>query len=254
MFIGFILFCAWYKSPKQKGRRGEKHVFQELCKLPEGYHILNDCILTTDRGTTQIDHLVVSRCGVFVIETKNYRGEIYGDDDRQEWKQIIVTKVRYNKKWWKVYTYVTKNEFYNPVRQARGHAAEIRKNLADLINVPIVPIVVFTGRANISNVKTNNVVVYDYELVSTICRYNVPVISEQQVLAIKERINERNVRAVVDDRTHIHNVKNVAKQVNNTIRAGICPRCGGRLIEKKGKYGRFCGCSNYPRCKFTQNI
>ena len=47
---------------------------------------------------TQIDHIVVSKFGVFAIETKNYRGEIYGNDNIQEWKQIIVTKVTYPKK------------------------------------------------------------------------------------------------------------------------------------------------------------
>ena len=34
----------------------------------------------------------------------------------------------------------------------------------------------------------------------------------------------------------------------------VCPKCGGRLKEKKGKYGKFLGCSNYPKCKYTENI
>lgn len=254
LFIGFVIFCAWYGSPKQKGKRGEKHVFRELCKLPPGYHILNDCMLSTERGTTQIDHLVVSRFGIFAIETKNYKGDIYGDDDRQEWKQIIVTKVRYDKKWWKEYTYVTKNEFYNPVRQASGHAAELKKTLKDVVNIPIIPIVVFTGSANIKNVRTNHIVIYSHQLTSTILSYTEPVLTDQQILAIKERINNRNVRAFVDDKTHIRNVKNVARQVNNTINAGICPRCGGNLVLRQGAYGRFYGCSNYPKCKFTHNV
>lgn len=254
LIFGFIFFVAWYGSPKQKGKRGEKRVFKELCKLPVGYHILNDCILATERGTTQIDHLVVSKFGIFVIETKNYKGEIYGDDNRQEWKQVIVTKVRYKKKWWKEYTYVTKNEFYNPVKQASGHAVELKKNLQDLIDVPIIPIVVFTGTANIKNVKTNHIVVYDYQLVSTIISFIEPVLTEQQILEIKERINNRNVRSFVDDKTHIRNVKNVANQVNNTINAGICPRCGGNLVLRQGAYGSFYGCSNYPKCKFTHNV
>lgn len=71
-------------------------------------------VLKTASGTTQIDHVVVSKFGVFAIETKNYRGEIYGNDDREEWTQIIVTDVTYMKKWWKTYSYVTKNRFFNP--------------------------------------------------------------------------------------------------------------------------------------------
>lgn len=53
----------------------------------------------TDKGSTQIDHIVVSKYGVFAIETKNYRGEIYGDDNREKWTQIIVTEVTYRRKW-----------------------------------------------------------------------------------------------------------------------------------------------------------
>ena len=58
---------------------------------------MDDVVLKTDRGTTQIDHIVVSKYGLFAIETKNYRGEIYGDDNRKEWTQIIATDVTYRK-------------------------------------------------------------------------------------------------------------------------------------------------------------
>ena len=33
----------------------------------------------------------------------------------------------------------------------------------------------------------------------------------------------------------------------------VCPKCGGSLIERSGKYGKFFGCSNYPKCNFTKN-
>lgn len=34
-------------------------------------------------------------------------------------------------------------------------------------------------------------------------------------------------------------------------RVQICPRCGGNLIDRNGKFGSFYGCSNYPKCKYT---
>ena len=40
----------------------------------------------------------------------------------------------------------------------------------------------------------------------------------------------------------------------NTIMEGICPKCGGKLVPRKGKYGEFLGCSNYPKCKFTKKV
>ena len=36
--------------------------------------------------------------------------------------------------------------------------------------------------------------------------------------------------------------------------ASVCPECGGKLLEKSGVYGKFIGCSNYPRCQFTRKI
>lgn len=251
LIIGFSIYSAWRNSPTQKGKRGENLIYQELCRLPVGYHILNDAIFRTERGTTQIDHLVVSKYGIFAIETKNYRGVIYGDDNKQEWKQVIVTRVRYKNKWWKVYKYVTKNTFYNPVKQACGHAVELKKNIADIVDVPVIPIVVFVGSADISNVKTNRIVLYASQLNNAISSFRNVVLSEEQIYAIKERINQRNVRAIVDDSTHKKNVRNVANKVNNTINSGICPRCNGKLVYRQGRYGSYYSCSNYPNCKFT---
>ena len=81
--LGFLILGWWYNSPAYKGKEGENRVHNILLQLPDDYVIIDDVVLRTDRGTTQIDHVVVSRYGVFAIETKNYRGEIYGDDNRK---------------------------------------------------------------------------------------------------------------------------------------------------------------------------
>ena len=128
--IILFVFIARYDSTSQKGKRGEMRVSSILSRLPEEYTILDDLVFRTEKGTTQIDHVVVSKYGVFAIETKNYRGEIYGDDNRKKWTQLIVTEVTYTKKWWKTYTYVTKNQFYNPVKQSVGHAFKIKEMLS----------------------------------------------------------------------------------------------------------------------------
>ena len=46
---------------------------------PPDYHLLNHVTLRLKDGTTQIDHVLVSRFGVFVIESKDYKGWIFGD-------------------------------------------------------------------------------------------------------------------------------------------------------------------------------
>lgn len=249
--VGLFILRARYNSPKNIGKRGEARVDNLLKDLPQGYYVLNDVVLKTDRGSTQIDHVVVSKYGLFVIETKNYRGEIYGDDNRQEWTQIIATDVRYARKWYKTYTYITKNHFYNPIKQSLGHLYEIRKNLPEIKFLKIIPIVVFTGDADISNVQTNSLVIYDTALITTILQYQKELISDSEVQIILNHLSEKNVREIIDNKTHIHNIKTAEREYNRQVESGICPRCGGNLVLRKGQYGSFYGCSNYPKCKFT---
>ena len=251
LFGGLIAFQIWYNSPTRKGQRGEAKVHDILLQLPDEYFILDDIVFATDKGTTQIDHIVVSKYGVFAIETKNYRGEIYGNDQLKKWTQIIVTEVTYIKRWWKTYTYVTKNHFYNPVKQSIGHVYRIKENLKEWPRLKVVPIVVFTGDVNLEKVESRNHVVYESDLISVILSYRTASLSDNDVRSIANSLAESNVRELVDNKTHVRNVKSVAVEYKRRVASGICPKCGGNLIERSGKYGRFLGCSNYPRCTFT---
>ena len=51
------------------------------------------------------------------------------------------------------------------------------------------------------------------------------------------------------NKEHVQNIR----QTQAELKEGICPRCGGKLVERKGKYGKFFGCSNYPKCTFILN-
>ena len=248
--ISLVAARWWYTSPQQKGKQGEQKVRDILSCLPEDYHVLHDIILKTEKGTTQIDHVVISRYGVFAIETKNYRGEIYGDDTRKKWTQLIVTDVTYAKKWWKTYTYVTKNNFYNPVKQSLGHAFRIKEQLTAFPNIKVIPIVVFAGDAIISNIRSNHHVIYENSLLEVINTYKTCYLTDDDVQTVLEILNKNNIRETVSDRQHVENIRNAAREVNATINSGICPKCGGHLVERHGKYGTFYGCSNYPHCRF----
>ena len=251
LVVSLFIYLARYNSAKQKGKRGEMRVSAILSKLSDEYTILNDLVFRTEKGTTQIDHIVVSKYGIFTIETKNYRGEIYGDDNRKEWTQLIVTKVTYAKKWWKTYTYVTKNRFYNPVKQSVGHALRIKELLSVFPHVKIVPIVVFTGDAILRYVESNNHVVYEKNLLDVIDGYKTTYLTDNDVQAVLAILTSNNIREKVSDRQHVKNLRIAAREVNATINSGICPKCGGHLIKRNGKYGTFYGCSNYPKCRFT---
>lgn len=56
---------------------------------PDSWHVLNNITLKLEKGTTQVDHILVSKFGVFVIETKHYSGWIFGDENSKEWTQVI---------------------------------------------------------------------------------------------------------------------------------------------------------------------
>lgn len=236
---------------KQIGQRGESIVASYLASLSDEYTTFNNVVLSHDNTTTQIDHLVVSKYGVFAIETKNYRGILYGTDKRQNWTQIIKTDVVYPRKPWKTYTHITKSTFYNPVKQAWGHCFVLKQLLKEFPHLPIVPIIVFAGYGDLSNIQTANYIVHDVHVLSVISKYKSVFLSEQGLQRVKEIIQSNNVRYQVDDWTHINNIRQKKKEADNLAESGICPRCKGQLVRRKGPSGMFWGCSNYPKCKFT---
>lgn len=71
ILVAFILIILFrIKMPSIKGRLGESKVSNILKRLSDEYFVINDLLLKTSRGTTQIDHVVISKYGIFVIETK----------------------------------------------------------------------------------------------------------------------------------------------------------------------------------------
>lgn len=256
LVAGFAIWLLgqWLNSPRYKGKAGEARVVGALSQLPEGYYQLSDVVFKTNHGTTQIDHIVVSKYGVFTIETKNYRGEIYGNDDREQWTQMIVTDVTYAKRWWKTYTYVTKNHLYNPVKQSKGHAAQIKRLLGnDYRHVPVIPIVAFAGEADISKVETRRHVVYVSQLPGVLGQYRAECLNDEQVLQVYDLLQQSNIRDQVKDREHVASVYNARFKKEAMVASGHCPNCGGTLVYRNGRYGSFYGCSNYPKCRFTKN-
>lgn len=263
VFIVFLVVLIWLRKRNSnqkikvtKGFVGESMVKGILKNLPDDYYAMHDFILEKNQGSTQIDHVVVSKYGVFVIETKNYIGKIYGNDDRDSWTQIILTDVTYEKKWWKTYTYVTKNKFYNPVRQNLGHVYEIKKILKEcsyLPYLPVVSIVVFSDNADISGVKSNNHVINMRDLIETIMNYDKVYLPEGSASRVIDLISLRNERCTVDVKKHVQNVQTAMNKYRDNLILGICPRCGGSLQLRSGKYGNFYGCRNYPKCKFTKD-
>lgn len=114
--LALSLLGRFLRSPKMKGRFGEAVVSIAALKRldPKVYRVFNDLVLPRPdgKGTTQIDHVVVCPFGIFVIETKNYAGWIFGDEDSRYWTQVIYGK---------------KSRFQNPLHQNALHVRALVK-------------------------------------------------------------------------------------------------------------------------------
>lgn len=110
--FGLVLVVLFFKSPFGKGLLGEAFVnailYFGLDK--EEYRLIKDVTLYTEDGTTQIDHIIVSVYGVFVVETKNMKGWIFGGEHQSSWTQSI---------------YKHKMKFQNPLHQNYKHTKTI---------------------------------------------------------------------------------------------------------------------------------
>jgi restriction system protein len=94
------------------------------------HHLLNSVTLPTEDGTTQIDHVLVSRFGVFVIETKHYGGWIFANANSPVWTQVMFKRT---------------SKFQNPLRQNYKHVKAVQGLLEFIPPQYIRSAVVFTG-------------------------------------------------------------------------------------------------------------
>lgn len=99
---------------------------------PPDYHLMNHVTLKLKDGTTQVDHILVSRFGVFVIETKDYKGWIFANAEQANWTQVL---------------FKAKFKFQNPILQNFRHVCAVQDLLDFLPPGAIKSAVVFTGEA-----------------------------------------------------------------------------------------------------------
>lgn len=179
-------------SSKIKGDYGELRLSSVLKSLPNGYHVIDNIMLRTKKGTTQIDHILVSNAGILVIETKNYKGRIYGDIRGRVWTQTLYNGAH--------------NKFYSPVKQNEGHI----RNLIRSIRVPsgiVGGVIVFTDEtADLRFVKCEFCHTPE-TLYSYIMRNRTAVLTDGQVLNIIRRIDKVNIDTYENRLIHKEYVK-----------------------------------------------
>ena len=240
-FVLLIMGMALLSSPAMKGRIGEFEVKRYLNKLDaEEYTVLHDVLLPTAKGkTSQLDHLVISKAGVFVIETKNYRGWIYGNERSKQWTQVI---------------YKRKEKFYNPLFQNYGHIQALKQIVGEQFHIPYYSLVVFSERAVLKKIEVSTLdthVMQTGQLLKCIRGYQEEVLTPMQRKGILYRLQAMSIEGKEARSAHVQQIQKDQAEKKAQIKAGICPKCGGSLVQRKGRNGPFYGCSHFPACRFT---
>lgn len=230
----FVLILAlsalFFRRTKTRGEMGEDAVKRVIGKTKENKrYVINDLILQHGDMTSQIDHVVVNPRGIFVIETKNYSGKIFGTTGQREWTQILADGR-------------TQNKFYNPVKQNATHVYAVKEIVGKL---PVRSLVVFVQN-NVEHIEADNVIPL-YLLKRELNRGEDVLTDEEMKNAYLNLVSHRA------DVTHKEHIENVHRQQND-IKNGICPHCKVKLVLRHGPYGYFWGCPNYPKCKFKKKL
>lgn len=168
--FGFLAFAHHLKTKQNArdenymaaGLRGENEVAKILAEnLDNTYYLYNDLLIRTGFTRAQIDHLVVCPKGIFVIETKNWRGRITGDEEGRSWLQYRAPDL-------------PPRPLSNPVLQNRRHVAVLERFLraGGVPDLPLIPMLVFTGRNTTLDIKNQKtLLLWPRETVDHILRH-----------------------------------------------------------------------------------
>ena len=242
IYLNMMFSAAWYlipififaiiiKSAWFKGVLGEWQV-NLLIKFfldKNEYHLIKSVTLPTDDGTTQIDHIIASKYGIFVVETKNMKGWIFGSAKHT-------------------------SKFQNPVHQNYKHV----KTLEDLIltgckakNDCIFSVIIFIGDSTFKT-KMPDSVRFARGGIEYIKSKRDILFSEDEVVDIIKQIeSDRLERSFKTNRQHVEHVKEIVKEKSDTE---SCSRCNSDMVLRKATKGKnagneFWGCSAFPKCR-----
>lgn len=239
--IPAALVIGLFQSRWFKGILGEAlvKVVAKLRLPAETYHPIHNVTLPTSDGTTQIDHVFVSRFGIFVVETKNMKGWIFGGENQAQWTQTLFKK---------------SFKFQNPLRQNYKHV----KALEAALDVPaeaIRSVVVFFGGCTFKSPMPANVT-SGGDYITYIKSFREPVLSELEVQNAVSRIQVG--RLAPSRETHRQHLQQLRTRLDLAAERK-CPKCGSGMVLRTAKQGanartQFWGCTAYPRCRAVQNV
>ena len=227
-------------TPIAKGFFGELAIrlFSRLRLDKELYRPIHNVTLPTPDGTTQIDHVFVSPYGIFVVETKNMSGWIFGSERDKQWTQ-------------KIYRHTSR--FQNPLHQNYKHT----KALENLLGVPaetIHSVVAFIGDSSFKTDMPPNVT-EGGGYIRYIKSFRNPIFTATQVDDLVRRIKRDQLKPTLA--THLEHVERLQMRSDTNVER-LCPKCGSQMVLRTARFGsnagrKFWGCSAFPKCRVVQN-
>ena len=187
---------------------------------------------------TELDVIMIHEKGIFVFESKNYSGWIFGSADQQKWTQCFPNK--------------EKHQFYNPIMQNHTHI----KALSEYLQLPIDAFssyIIFHEHCELKKVPENTeayVIVKRNDMLKKLRR----VLSDRQIIYTHDQIDAFVNRLESTGNADDDQKKQHIEAIKDRTEGNVCPFCNSSLVERKGKFGAFYGCSGYPKCKYTRNI
>jgi hypothetical protein len=188
-------FFELFNFARFKGKVGEMFVAQIFdSHLPKDkYTVIHNITLPTEDGSTQIDHIVLAQYGIFVVETKNMSGWIFGNQKQEFWTQKIFKKT---------------SKFQNPLRQNYKHTQTLEKILK-IDRKTIFPVVVFIGDSTFKTPMPENVVC-GKEIIDYILSKKEKFLTQEQIYSIKNAIETKMLkRSFATDSWHIKNFREI---------------------------------------------
>lgn len=211
-------------SKLSRGEKGEKKVKTILKKIKEYHKVLNDITFVTGKTemSHQIDHILIHPHGIFVIETKNYYGEIISDTHDSFWIKIVKGK---------------KEKISNPLKQNKSHMVVVKRLLNNKYDV--IPIVVFV-KNNAPYIDDNAINLNDLMLFIDSYPYQ-ELLDKKQIDSIYKSLKEKS--SDLSKKEHLENIgylKEIKKEfrleMEYAIENQMCPRCDSEMIINGYEY------------------
>lgn len=228
---GPIRTLLHYRNPGQFGEYATRFALTNH-NLRGNLTVLNNIYLPWKGKTSEVDLLMLHEKGLFVFESKNYSGWIFGEEEELYWTQVLGSG--------------RENQFYNPIRQNYTHiralAAYLHKPVAEFASY-----IVFSERCTLQQVPdTDKAVVVRRPDLLRVLRNELrraPVrYSREEIREMAVRLKPLTHPSKAEKLRHIRDIETK------------CPICGSNLVLRQGSYGQFWGCAAYPKCKFTRKF